>query len=510
MRFTARMQQRLRPAIAGLVAGAVGLALSELLAGAVAGAPSLVSAVGSLVIDLQPPGAKQLIVDLFGSADKLALNLAVLIVALALSALLGVLGRTDHRIAIGGAAVIAVAAALVSLRDPLVQPILALLSAAVAATTSGFVFRRLAEAPSRRAPAAEMPAWGRRQFLGNAIGLGALAIVSGGVGRALLQRQEVADLPMRAALPAPVASAPPLPAATVLVDGVSPLVVPTKDFYRIDTKLLVPRLDAGSWALTINGMVDHELQLSYNELLDMPLVERHVTISCVSNEVGGDLVGNAKWTGVHLRDLLDRAGVRTGATQVVGRSFDGWTAGFPTAWLSGPGEGAMVAVGMNGEILSPDHGFPARLIVPGLYGYVSATKWLTNIELTTLEAFDGYWIPLGWAKQGPILLQSRIDVPRGSAAAGQVPVAGIAWAPTRGISKVEVQVDRGEWQAAGLGPAISDETWVQWVYRWDAPAGAHRLRVRATDGNGVLQEARTTPPDPDGARGYHTVTVNVS
>ncbi len=509
MRFTGRMQQRLRPAIAGLVAGALGLSLSELLAGVVAGAPSLITAVGSLVIDLQPPGAKQLVVDLLGTADKLALNLAVLVVALGLSALLGILGRNDHRIAVSGAAAIALAAALVSLRDPLVQPVLALLSAAVAATASGFVFRRLAATP-RPTPAAEMPAWGRRQFLGSAIGVGALALVSGGLGRYLLARQEVADAPMRATMPMPSATAAPLPADSVLVDGVSPLVVPTKDFYRIDTKLLVPRIDATSWSLKINGMVEHELQLSYNELLDMPLVERYVTISCVSNEVGGALVGNAKWTGVHLRDLLDRAGVRTGATQVVGRSFDGWTAGFPTQWLTGPGEGAMVAVGMNGETLTPDHGFPARLIVPGLYGYVSATKWLTNIELTTLDAFDGYWIPLGWAKNGPILLQSRIDVPHDSVRVGRVPVAGIAWAPTRGISKVEVQVDDGPWQAAGLGPAISDETWVQWVYRWDAPAGAHRLRVRATDGNGVLQEERSTPPAPDGARGYHALSVNVT
>ena len=343
----------------------------------------------------------------------------------------------------------------------------------------------------------------------NAVGFGALALVSGGLGRMLLQRQEVADAPLHGTLPAPAAPAAPLPAETVLVDGVTPLVMPTKEFYRIDTELLIPRLDAAAWSLTIDGMVDREVRLSYGELLAMPLVERYVTLSCVSNEVGGDLVGNAKWTGVHLRDLLDRAGVRSGATQVVGRAFDGWTAGFPTDWLDGPGAGAMVAVGMNGQILTPDHGFPARLIVPGLYGYVSATKWLTNIELTTLEAFDAYWIPLGWAKRGPILLQSRIDVPRGSASVGQVPVAGIAWAPTRGISKVEVQVDDGDWQAAGLGPAISSETWVQWVYRWDAPAGAHRLRVRATDGDGNLQEERATPPDPDGARGYHTVTVNV-
>ncbi len=220
-------------------------------------------------------------------------------------------------------------------------------------------------------------------------------------------------------------------------------------------------------------------------------------------------MGNAKWTGVPLRDLLDRVGVRPGASQVVGRSFDGWTAGFPTLWLEGEGAGALVAVGMNGRPLNADHGFPARLIVPGLFGYVSATKWLTNIELTTLD-FDGYWVPLGWAKNGPILLQSRIDVPRGSVRAGDVAVAGVAWAPTRGIGAVEVQVDDGAWEPAGLGPAISDETWVQWIYRWSAAPGEHVLRVRATDRDGMLQEARVTPPAPDGARGYHEVRVSAS
>jgi hypothetical protein len=243
----------------------------------------------------------------------------------------------------------------------------------------------------------------------------------------------------------------------------------------------------------------------------MPLVEQYVTIACVSNEVGGDLVGNALWRGARLRDVLDRAGVQDGATQLVGRSFDGWTAGFPTAWLDQEGREALVAVAMNGEPLPPEHGYPARLIVPGLFGYVSATKWLTNIELTTLEAFNGYWVPLGWAKEAPILTQARIDVPadRGSLGTGQQPVAGVAWAPDRGISAVEVQVDDGAWAPAELSAPISAATWVQWLYRWDAPAGDHTLRVRATDGTGEVQTATVTEPAPDGARGYHTITVKV-
>ena len=208
-----------------------------------------------------------------------------------------------------------------------------------------------------------------------------------------------------------------------------------------------------------------------------------MTIACVSNEVGGNLVGNAKWTGVRLREVLDMAGVQAGADQLVGRSVDGWTAGMPTAWVMDPAREPMIAVRMNDEPLPPTHGFPARLIVPGLYGYVSATKWLAELELTTLEAFDAYWVPLGWAKEAPILTQSRIDTPRpGSVAAGRVPIAGVAWAPDRGISKVEVGID-GQWQEARLSSPISDATWVQWVYDWNAPPGRHRIEVRATDGD---------------------------
>jgi DMSO/TMAO reductase YedYZ molybdopterin-dependent catalytic subunit len=500
----------IRPAAAGLVAGGAGLAASELFAGLVGGAPSLVTAIGALVIDLQPPGAKQFVVDLVGEADKLALNLLVAVVALGIAAGLGVLARRDWRGAAAGFAVVAILAAATSLRDPLVDPLLGVLSAALAAGTSALAMRRMLGGPDRQ-PTAEMPAWERRQFLGSALAIGGLAVVGGGIGRYLLERQpQAVGGPVPTALPSAAASARPLPPGAIVVEGISPLVVPTEDFYRIDTKLLIPRLDAATWSLTVDGMVERSITLTYAELLARPQVERYVTIACVSNEVGGKLVGNAKWSGVPLRDLLDEAGISAGATQVVGRAFDGWTAGFPTRWLDGPGAGALLAVGMNDAPLTPAHGFPARLIIPGLYGYVSATKWLTNINLTTLEAFDGYWIPLGWAKDGPILLQSRIDVPGGTVPRGQVAVAGVAWAPTRGVAAVEVQVDDGPWQAAGLGPAISDETWVQWVYRWDATPGSHRLRVRATDGDGNLQEERTTEPAPDGARGYHAVQVNVS
>jgi hypothetical protein len=258
-------------------------------------------------------------------------------------------------------------------------------------------------------------------------------------------------------------------------------------------------------------MVEREVVMDLDQLRRMDLVEQYVTIACVSNQVGGGLVGNAKWTGVPLRDVLAMAGVRPEATQIVGRSVDGFTAGFPTAWATDPARDPLIALGMNGEPLPVQHGFPARLIVPGLYGYVSATKWLREIELTTLEAFDAYWVPLGWAKEAPILTQSRIDVPRGgtSLVAGTTTIAGVAWAPDRGIARVEVRVDEGPWQEAERSEPISSATWVQWRLPWEATPGRHVIVVRATDGAGEVQTAETSDPVPDGARGHHTVTVEV-
>jgi DMSO/TMAO reductase YedYZ molybdopterin-dependent catalytic subunit len=260
-------------------------------------------------------------------------------------------------------------------------------------------------------------------------------------------------------------------------------------------------------------MVERETVLSYADLANLPIIEQYVTIACVSNEVGGNLVGNAKWTGVRLREVLAIAGVKTGATQLVGRSVDGWTAGMPTEWVMDPAREPMIALKMNDEVLPRVHGFPARLIVPGLYGYVSATKWLAELELTTWEAFDGYWVPLGWSKKGPILTQSRIDVPRSGeqVGSGRVAVAGVAWAPDRGVSRVELAID-GEWRDAQISTPISNATWVQWTYAWDSAAsgpGSHTIEVRATDGTGEVQTDAVTPPAPDGARGHdkHTVIV---
>ena len=504
------MASRVAAATTGIVAGGVALGATELLAGLLPGAPSVVLEIGSLLISLQPPGAKQVVVDLFGTNDKLALNVAIVIGALVIAAALGVVARFHRPWTTVGFAGIAVLGLFASLRDPLVEPLLAVAAAVlgvgVAYGVLGWLLRLAT--PSG---VAEMPDWERRRFLGSSIGVAALALVGGGVGRLLLNsRAEAAPAP--AAIPAavdPVAS--PAPAAELAVPGISPLVVPNRDFYRIDVELLTPHLDASKWSLSIDGMVDHPFTLTYPELLAMEMHEEYVTIACVSNEVGGDLVGNALWKGVRLRELLDRAGVQPGATQIVGHSFDGFTAGFPTAWLDDPKREALVAVAMNGAPLPPEHGYPARLIVPGLYGYVSATKWLTTIGLTTLGAFDGYWVPLGWAKEAPILTQSRIDVPRdgSSVTAGQVAVAGVAWAPDRGVSGVEVQIDGGKWVATEMSAPISDATWVQWLYRWSATPGTHLISVRATDGTGTIQTAQVTRPAPDGARGHHTIGVTV-
>jgi DMSO/TMAO reductase YedYZ molybdopterin-dependent catalytic subunit len=498
-------------AAVGALAAGVALAATELLAGLVAGAPSVIVEIGALVISLQPAGAKQIVVDLFGTADKLALNIAVAIGALVLAGAVGIIASRQRGWGNLGFAAIAILGLGASLRDPLVDPILALVAAVIGLAIATQVLGRLLDAVTPSG-LAEMPDWGRRRFIGTSIAVAAGAIVGGGIGRLLIDRRD-AVASATADIPLAVDPVAPLPAgAKLAVAGISPLVTSNPTFYRIDTSLLTPRLDATGWTLSVDGMVDHPFSINYAELLAMPMHEEYVTIACVSNEVGGNLVGNALWRGARLRDLLDRAGVQPGATQIVPESFDGWTAGFPTAWLDKADREALVAVVMNGEQLPNQHGYPARLIVPGLYGYVSATKWLTHIKLTTLQAQDAYWVPLGWAKEAPILTQSRIDVPQDgrTVGAGTAAIAGVAWAPDRGVSRVEVQVDNGNWADATLSTPISPATWVQWLYRWQATSGDHLIRVRATDGTGEVQTAMDTPPAPDGARGYHTIQVGVS
>ena len=515
-----RVRSALLAATAGLLAGGVALGAAELIAGLVPGAPSPVTEIGALLIAFQPRGAEQFVISVLGKADKPVLTIAVAIGGLLLSAGLGLVARYGTRLtwglALAGFGALGLLALVAAFRDPLVDPILAMGVFALSLGITWWVLSRLlriaAAYEERQAPTAEMPDWSRRRFIGNSLTFGVAALASGAIGRTLLEvrAREAASVE---APPAAIETVPPLPASASLnVPGITPLVVPNDDFYRIDTQLLTPRLSAADWKLTVTGMVDKPLQFTYQELLKMPLHEEYITIQCVSNVVGGDLVGNALWRGVRLRDVLDMAGIQPGATQIVGRSFDGWTAGFPTAWLTESTREALIAVAMNGQPLPLAHGYPARLMVPGLYGYVSATKWLTNIELTTLQAFDAYWVPLGWAKLGPIKTASRIDVPSPASTvnAGTVPVAGVAWAPDRGISKVELQVDGGDWQPAQLSTPISKTTWVQWLVSWQAVTGNHQLRVRATDGTGALQIEDPHDPAPNGATGYHTIPVTVA
>ena len=516
-------------AIAGVVAAAAALGLSELVAGVLT-APSLIAAVGGFVIDHQPPGAKDLVVSLFGVNDKLALEILIVVASLGVGAVLGLAARRSFTLGAAGFGAFAAFGFVAALGDPSAAAAPAAIVAAVGAFAGiqslswliGGASLRVADtavphpATGRErspTPPYSMPNWSRRGFLIRSGSLAAASVVAGFLGRRLLDGGNAVPVGV-GALPPPSTTAN-LPSGAALdVAGITPIVVPNGSFYRIDTALIAPGVDVAKWSLRIHGLVDRETTLTYAELAALPMFEQYVTIACVSNEVGGNLVGNAKWTGVRLRDVLAIAGVQSSASQLVGRSVDGFTAGMPTAWVMDKSREPMIALKMNDELLPKLHGFPARLIVPGLYGYVSATKWLSELELTTLEAVDGYWVPLGWAKEAPILTQSRIDVPRfgQSVPAGRVAVAGVAWAPDRGISKVEVAID-GEWHDCTLSTPISDATWVQWMYAWDttsAGPGNHTIEVRATDGTGAVQTADQSPPAPDGARGHETIQVTVA
>jgi DMSO/TMAO reductase YedYZ molybdopterin-dependent catalytic subunit len=501
-----------RAAIAGAVATLAALGVSELLAGILPGATSLVASVGQVVIDLQPAGAKDLVVSLFGTNDKLALESFVIVVALVIGALLGVLARRRYALASLGFAAFGVLGFIAALGDPLANPAIVAASSAVAVGVALWILGWLLGPRTSSSAVVAMPDWSRRSFLLRTGAIGAGALIAGIGGRRLLERQRVAPAATSAAIPPASDTVPALTTGTDLAGSIpdlTPIVVPNDRFYRIDTALLTPTVDTAEWNLRIHGLVERETILTWDELVHLPMFEQYVTISCVSNEVGGKLVGNAKWTGVRLRDVLAIAGVQASATQLVGRSVDKWTAGMPMAWVMDPSREPMIAVKMNDDALPPIHGYPARLIVPGLYGYVSATKWLSELELTTWEAFDGYWVPLGWSKEGPILTQSRIDTPRGgSTVSGRVAIAGVAWAPDRGVTKVEVRIDDDVWQEARLSTPISDATWVQWVLEWDTvQPREHIITVRATDGNGETQTEQPTRPAPDGARGWDSITV---
>jgi DMSO/TMAO reductase YedYZ molybdopterin-dependent catalytic subunit len=515
-------------AVAGLVAGALALGAAELVAGALGRAGSPAVAVGRAAIDRTPRPLKEFAIRTFGESDKLVLLAGVLATIALLAATLGVLGTRRPRAGVAGVAALGlVAAAAAATRPDAVRyDVLPSLTAAAAGSAALVALLRAATpgaavapgplVPGQRPPAGGEPeparGPGRRPLLLAGSGA-AVAAASGVGGRFLLRARTDVEASRRAlVLPRPGDPAPPLPAgATLDTPGISPFFTANREFYRVDTALSVPRLVAADWRLRVHGMVDRELDLSFDDLLARPVVERDITLTCVSNEVGGNLLGTARWLGTGLGDLLREAGVRPGATQLVSRSVDGMTIGTPVAAVV-DGRDALLAYGMNGEPLLPEHGFPVRMVVPGLYGYVSATKWVVDLELTTFEAFDAYWVERGWAEQAEIRTSSRIDVPQplSTVAPGRVAVAGVAWAQHRGIGGVDVRVDEGEWQEATLSAPAGVDLWRQWVWEWDAAPGSHMLQVRATDATGRLQEERRQPPFPSGSTGWQSVLVTVA
>ena len=497
-------------AVAGVTAAASALAVTVLADGVSVATPSLVLGVGQAVIRLAPGSAARSGVETFGTADKPLLVVGIVVVCLLLGGAAAVRGRASFAAAVVAAASVAVLAA-VRVTDAAVLPSV---GAGLASALSGLVVHDLLRAAGTAGSTAQNATGAtltRRWFLGASTGAAGGAALVAVTGRMLL-RAGAADAARAAVvLPEPVSGVGADAAAAALpAPGISALVTPNGSFYRIDEALVVPTVDLGSWALRVTGLTSRTVALTYDALLELPMIERYITLACVSNEVGGRLVGNARWLGVPLADILDRAGVDPSADQLVGRSVDGFTVGFPTR-VALDGRDALVAVGMNGEPLPRRHGFPARLVVPGLYGYVSATKWLTEIELTTFDAFDAYWVRRGWSPLGPVKVQSRIDVPRHRARVrpGPVTVAGVAWAQHRGVEAVEVSIDDGSWRPADLSRPLSVDAWRQWALPWDALPGRHRLSVRATTASGEVQDPERRPVFPDGATGHHTITVDV-
>lgn len=512
-------------ALAGFLAAAVALIFGEVVEAASDHIPGLVLGMGEWILDITPGAVAEESIDSLGSSGKSSLLPGITITALVIGAVLGDLSkRVSLRYGIVGFTLFGILGGFTTARNPqspaVASWIAAIAAAALGIATLTWLLARLTR-PTRLATVMEDPRdkrATRRAFLSWSAGAGAVAVTGIGVagriegeGVADVARGEL-DFSGLTGADAPVSG--PLdggfPGSFDGVDGIGRYITPNNGFYRIDTAFSVPQVDPDEWSLSFTGMVDEPFTLTFDEILAMDLEEHDVTLSCVSNDVGGGLVGNATWLGVPVTSLLERAGVQPGATQFVGRSVDDFTAGFPTDLLY-DGRTALLAVGMNGEPLPVIHGFPARLVVAGIYGYVSAVKWIEEIHLTRWEDFNGYWITKGWSKLGPMKTMSRIDVPNHdeTVAAGTTVLAGVAWSPPRGISSVEIAVGDGDWSECEIAAPGSDENWVQWRTEWEAPPGQHILRVRATDGDGQIQPIGPKAVAPDGAEGWHAIRVNV-
>jgi len=503
-------------ALAGVVSAIVVLGVAELCSLITGNAGSPIFAVGSLVIDLAPPGAKDLMISLFGTADKAVLLTLLGIIIVAGSAGAGILElrRSPFGVVVFGvASLIALIAVLTRAGATGMDGVPTIIGAVAGVVVLRIAIQRLTvwrSAPVDGAAAAVA----RRRFLTITIVAGAAALLAGTGARIKNSGSTVISEARKALkLPAPAVASPPVPAGAQLdVAGISPYITPNKDFYRIDTALVVPNVDADTWTLKVTGMVENEIEISFAELLKKPLTEHILTLACVSNDVGGDLIGNARWLGWPIRDLLALAKPMPGADMVLSTSVDGFTAGTPLDVLQDQNTDALLAVGMNGTALPVEHGYPVRMVVPGLYGYVSATKWVAKLEVTQFAKAQGYWTPRGWDALGPVKLESRIDTPKDGArlSSGKtIPIAGVAWCQHIGVKQVEVRVDDGDWNVATLADSVSADTWRQWVYPWEPTAGNHTVTVRATDAEGNVQTQKYAPPAPNGATGWDSVEVTV-
>jgi DMSO/TMAO reductase YedYZ molybdopterin-dependent catalytic subunit len=530
--------------VVGVVASGAGLAASELASGYLHQRVSPVVAVAESIIRLTPGAVIEKVISLVGRNDKPLVVGATLLGLLVVSALVGVVAMRSlgaaEAIFVGmgvvlllavharltsseatyipaGLGIVVALAALATLTPRAVKAVGPLMldpPTSVSETTRHDSGRATSSASGSTLPvvATGTPSGAeqsRRDFVRFAAVIATVAVVAGSVGRAKAHGRAAIDAARRH-LHLEV-TRPTEPAGVAVgVKGVVPWITAQNDFYRIDTALSIPEILPKDWSLRIHGMVDHELTLTYQDLLDRGLSEAWLTLCCVSNEVGGDLISNAWWSGVRIADVLAEVGVHPDADAVLSKSEDDWTCGTPLEALTDD-RNAMFAIAMNGEPLAPEHGFPVRMVVPGLYGYVSATKWVVDFEVTRFDNFSAFWTDRGWSARGPVKTESRIDVPGNGAHvdAGQVAIGGVAWAQHTGVAKVEVRVDQGPWATAKLGRVATVDSWRQWAYVWSAPKGKHQIQVRATDKSGYTQTSELADVVPNGATGWHTIEVEV-
>ncbi|WP_045821046.1 molybdopterin-dependent oxidoreductase [Williamsia herbipolensis] len=507
-----RIEKTARGALAGLVAVGSALAAGEIVSVAVSSYASPYFAVGSYLVDNAPAPVREFAIRQFGTNDKIALLTGMAVGIAVLAVVAGLVERRTRPIgsvlivlfgAFGVFAAMARPTADASYSIPSI--VAAVVGVIVLRALLGFFGRTNAAAP-------EQNGLSRRLFFSSAV---TVAVVAGAVafaGKKIAEAGDAIAERRKLKLPTPVSKAAPIPAgADLKVPGATPFVTSNSDFYRIDTALQVPNLKTADWQLRIHGMVENEMTLTWEDLMGMQAEEKVITLTCVSNQVGGILAGNATWIGYPIKSILERVGVKSDADMLFSTSVDGWTSGSPISALT-DGRDAILAVAMNGQPLPLEHGYPVRQVVPGLYGFVSACKWVVDWEITRFDKAEAYWTKRGWGAQGPIKTASRIDRPEpfSSSPAGEVILAGTAWAQHRGISKVEVRIDNGPWEPADLTEEYSNDTWRQWSYRWQATPGQHTVYCRATDKTGQLQTEERTPPIPGGATGWHNRVLTIA